>query len=135
VADKIFIDTMYVVALVNENDEHHERASELSEKYENSAFVTTDGVLIEIANVFARNYKEQAVEIIEDFRSSDDIEIVHLNPALFYKAFEHYKTYLDKTWSLVDCISFEVMKEKGLTDALTGDKHFEQAGFNRLMKE
>ena len=45
------------------------------------------------------------------------------------------KTYLDKTWSLVDCISFVMMKEKGLTDALTVDKHFEQAGFNRLMKE
>lgn len=122
-AGKIFLDTMYVVALVNENDEYHERASELSEKYENSAFVTTDGVLLEIANVLARNYKEQAVEII------------HINPTLFEQAFEHYRTYLDKTWSLVDCISFEVMKEKKLSDALTGDKHFEQAGFNRLMKE
>jgi predicted nucleic acid-binding protein len=135
VADRIFIDTMYVVALVNEIDEYHERASELSKKYENSSFVTTDGVLLEIANALARNYKEQAVKIIEDFRSSDDVEIIHLNLPLFDKAFERYKIYLDKTWSLVDCISFEVMKEKGLTEALTGDKHFEQAGFNCLMKE
>ncbi|RMD86426.1 MAG: PIN domain-containing protein [Calditrichaeota bacterium] len=133
--NRIFIDTMYVVALVNENDEYHKRATELSEKYENSSFVTTEGVLLEIANVLARNYKEQAVEIIEYFLSSDDVEIVHLNPTLFDKAFERYKTYLDKTWSLVDCISFEVMKEKGLIDALTGDKHFEQAGLNPLMKE
>ena len=125
---------MYVVALINENDEYHKIACELSEKYENSSFVTTDAVLLEIANALARNYKEQAVEIVEYFRSSDQVEIVHLNPALFEKAFQRYKTYLDKTWSLVDCISFEVMEEKKMTDALTGDKHFEQTGFNRLMK-
>ena len=133
-ADRIFIDTMYVVALVNENDEYHKIACELSEKYENSSFVTTDAVLVEIANALARNYKEQAVEIVEYFRSSDEVEIVHLNPGIFQKAFQRYKMYLDKTWSLVDCISFEVMKEKKLTDALTGDKHFEQTGLNRLMK-
>ena len=96
--------------------------------------MTTDSVLLEIANALARNYKEQAVEIIEYFFSSDEVEIVHLNPVLFEKAFQRYKMYLDKTWSLVDCISFEVMKEKKLTDALTGDKHFEQTGLNRLMK-
>ncbi len=133
-AARIFVDTMYVVALINENDEYHELASELAEKHENSSFVTTDSVLLEIANALARNYKEQAVEIIEYFFSSDEVEIVHLNPVLFEKAFQRYKMYLDKTWSLVDCISFEVMKEKKLTDALTGDKHFEQTGFNRLMK-
>lgn len=134
-ADRIFIDTMYVVALVNENDEYHEQASDLSDKYEHSSFVTTDAVLLEIANALARKYKKQAVEIIEDFRSSDDVEIVHLNPSLFEKAFKRYKSYIDKTWSLTDCISFEVMKERSLTDALTGDKHFEQTGFKRLMKE
>ena len=81
-AARIFIDTMYVVALINENDEYHKIACELSEKHENSSFVTTDAVLLEIANALARNYKEQAVEI------------VHLNPALFEKAFQRYKMYL-----------------------------------------
>lgn len=134
-ADKIFIDTMYVVALVNENDQYHEEASELSKKYENHSFITTDAVLLEIANALARNYKEEAVKIIEYFHSSDNVEIVHLDAKLFEKAFEHYKTYLDKTWTLVDCISFGVMKGKKLKNVLTGDRHFEQAGFNRLMKE
>jgi predicted nucleic acid-binding protein len=133
VADRIFIDTMYIVALVNENDEHHEKAFALSQKYEKSSFVTTDAVLLEIANALARNYKEQAIKIIEHFRSFDDVEIVHLSPTLFEKAFQRYKTYVDKDWSLVDCISFEVMHEKGLTNVLTGDKHFKQAGFNCLM--
>ena len=134
-ADSIFIDTVYVVALVNENDEYHQHAYELSEKYENSKFVTTEAVLLETANALARNFKKQAVEIIESFRSSNNVEIVQLNTTLFEKSFERYKTFLDKTWSLVDCVSFEVMKEKGLTAALTSDRHFEQAGFNRLIKE
>lgn len=134
-ADKIFIDTMYVVALVNENDQNHEEATELSKKYENHSFVTTDAVLLEIANALARNYKEQAVKIIEYFHSSDNVEIVHLDAKLFERAFEFYKTYLDKTWTLVDCISFGVMKGKKLKNVLTGDRHFKQAGFNRLMKE
>jgi len=47
VADRIFIATMYVVALIHENDEYHKLACDLSEKYENSSFVTTDAVLLE----------------------------------------------------------------------------------------
>jgi uncharacterized protein len=39
----------------------------------------------------------------------------------------------DKEWSLTDCISFVVMKERGLTEALTADHHFEQAGFKALL--
>ena len=111
------------------------QAFDLSNKHQKFSFVTTDAVLLEIGNALARNYKEQAIEIIEVFRSSDNVEILHLNPSLFERGFERYKTYLDKTWSLVDCITFEVMKENGLSDALTVDKHFEQAGFNRLIED
>jgi predicted nucleic acid-binding protein len=39
---------------------------------------------------------------------------------------------MDKNWSFTDCISFIVMEQEGLIDALTGDHHFEQAGFNAL---
>jgi hypothetical protein len=39
----------------------------------------------------------------------------------------------DKNWSLTDCISFVVMQDEGLTEALTGDSHFEQAGFKALL--
>jgi hypothetical protein len=56
-------------------------------------------------------------------------------------AFEHwrlglelYRSRTDKSWSLTDCISFEIMRERGVNDALTGDRHFEQAGFNMLFK-
>jgi hypothetical protein len=45
-----------------------------------------------------------------------------------------YGRRLDKEWSLADCIAFVVMKDEGITDALTTDRHFEQAGFKVLLK-
>ncbi len=60
--------------------------------------------------------------------------MIHLNPLLFRKAFELYKSRSDKVWGLIDCVSFVVMNDLGITDALSADKHFEQAGFKVLMK-
>ena len=107
---KVFIDTLFVIALVNQRDQYHQRASELAEKYDGHPLLTTDAVILEIGNALARNFKEQAVEIIEDFYASDEVEIIHLNPSLIERAFEHYKIYQDKQWGLVDCISFIVMR-------------------------
>ncbi len=132
-ASEIFIDTMFVVALVNRNDEYHHQAYEQSNKYRNVRFVTTEAVLLEIGNALSRNFKQQAIRIIDDFSSSNDVQVVSLNSTLFAQGFECYRAHADKTWSLVDCISFEVMRMRGLADVLTIDKHFQQAGFNRLM--
>ena len=95
--------------------------------------LVTDAVLLEIGNSLSRNYKERAIEIFEEFFISEEIEIVRLDETLFNQAFELYKSHADKTWGLVDCISFVVMKERNITDALTSDKHFVQAGFRALM--
>ena len=45
-----------------------------------------------------------------------------------------YGARQDKTWGLVDCMSFIVMDEQKLTDALTSDIHFIQAGFQALLR-
>lgn len=134
-SNRIFIDTLFVVALVNPNDQYHKKASELAEKYEGHPLLVTDAVLLEIGNGLARNYKQQAVEIIEQFFASDEVEIVHLTPELFERGFTLYKTHKDKEWGLIDCISFEVMREAGIADALTFDRHFVQAGFQALMRD
>ncbi len=60
--------------------------------------------------------------------------VISLNQDLFNRAFALYQTHKDKTWGLVDCVSFIVMRENGITDALTNDKHFQQAGFNAVMR-
>lgn len=130
---KTFVDTFYIVALVNKRDEFHEKANEFVLEYDNRPLLTTDAVLLEIGNSLARNNKEKSVEIIKEFLSSEEVEIVRLDESLFNKAFELYKNHTDKSWGLVDCISFVVMREHDITDALTCDKHFAQAGFRALM--
>lgn len=130
----IFIDTSYVVALVNKNDQYHERALEIADSVGGRALITTDGILLEIGNALSRNFKRESVEIIEYFLSSDDVRVIHLHPTSFRRAFDLYKSRPDKLWGLVDCLSFVIMKELGITEVLTTDKHFEQAGFTPLMK-
>lgn len=133
--NRIFVDTAFVVALVNQKDQYHDQALELSRKYENAPLLMTEAVLLEIGNALAKDYKQEAIETIKAFRTSNEAVIVEVNTQLFNKGFEMYKKYQDKVWSLVDCISFVVMKDNKTTDALTTDDHFKQAGFNILMRK
>ena len=128
-----FVDTSFVVALVNKGDQYHSQALELAFRFDKRPLVTTDAVLLEIGSALARNFKNDSIQIIEHFLSSDEIQIVNLNSELFRRAFELYRSHSDKAWGLVDCISFIVMRELNLTDSLTADKHFEQAGFAALI--
>ncbi|HEX8230861.1 MAG TPA: hypothetical protein VF826_16315 [Chloroflexia bacterium] len=65
---------------------------------------------------------------------SSVVEIVHIDKALDEQAWELLSKRPDKDWSLVDCSSFVVMRQRGIQEALTTDHHFEQAGFTRLLK-
>ncbi len=133
--NRVLIDTSFVVALVNEKDQHHNRAVELADLFDGYPLIISDAVLLEVGNALARNFKEQAVEVIEDFLTSEEVEVVSLDAALFKEAFELYQTYKDKAWGMTDCISFIIMRDRGIIEALTNDKDFRQAGFNALMRE
>jgi len=132
VPSRIFVDTVFVIALINQRDQYHQQASELADRFGGYPLLTTDAVLLEIGNALARGYKQEAIEVIEQFLASDEVEIKRLTPYLFEQAFELYKQYRDKDWSLVDCISFVAMREAGISQALTFDRHFVQAGFEVL---
>ena len=132
---RIFVDTHFVIALVNEQDKHHQRATELSEHYRGRPFLTTDVILLEIGNALARNYKQEAIAVTERFLTATNTDVVRLTPHLFTQAFLLYKHYQDKSWGMTDCVSFVVMHEKGITMALTFDQHFTQAGFRALMRD
>jgi uncharacterized protein len=129
---KVFMDTLFVIALINKRDQYHEWAVKLSTTLEGQSILITDAVLLEIGNGLARGYKAKAVEIIEDFMGSDEVEMVRLNEDLFTRAFMLYKQHSDKAWGLVDCISFVAMRDAGIRQALTFDQHFIQAGFEIL---
>ena len=134
-SDRVFVDTLFIVALINQRDAYHAQASELAKLYDGQPVITTDVVLLEIGNALARNFKQQAIEVIDNLLSSDETRIVRLDPQLFDRAYSLYKQYQDKEWGLIDCISFVVMRDSGVNDALTFDQHFIQAGFQALMRE
>jgi len=67
-------------------------------------------------------------------RTSSYVEVIHVDPQLDEQAWQLLAKRQDKDWSLVDCTSFVVMQQRGITEALTTDHHFEQAGFIRLLK-
>lgn len=132
---RIFADAVFIIALTNRRDQYHKRALELSQQYEGHSLVVTDAVLLEVGNTLARNHKQEAIGAIERLLASDDVEVVHLTQQLFEQGFDLYRSYHDKAWGLIDCISFVVMREAGISLALTHDRHFEQAGFQVLMQE
>ncbi len=133
--NRLFIDTSFVIALVNEKDLDHKLAVELSLLYEGFPTLITDSVLLEIGNSLARRFRQEAIKTINSFLLSGETEIIRLTPELFDKAFLLYQTHKDKTWGLVDCVSFVVMNDYSVNDALTNDKHFQQAGFKALMRD
>ena len=96
----VFVDTSFVVALVNKNDQYHGLAVELTERFNGQGLVTTDAILLEIGNALSRNFKREAVEVIEHFLTSDDVKVIHLQPPLFRKAFDLYKSHSDKQWGI-----------------------------------
>jgi predicted nucleic acid-binding protein len=92
-------------------------------------------VLTEVADGLASTPHRQVFHrLIEDFEANKANLIVPANAETFEKGAELYHARPDKQWSLTDCISFIVMSEEQITDALTGDNHFEQAGFKTLLK-
>jgi len=133
VSENIFIDTGFVIALINKRDRYHKQARILADQYDRQPLLITDAILLEIGNALARGFKVEASEIIANFMISDEVKVVRLSPQLFDEAFALYRKYQDKEWSLVDCVSFVVMQKENITQALTFDRHFVQAGFEALM--
>ena len=132
----LFLDTAYAIALAIPSDQYHERALALADdlQQERRHVVTTRAVLVEIGNALAReDYRPAAVAYLEALERDPAVEIVSLTDERYLEAFALYRSRMDKGWGLADCISFVVMTERGLTDALTTDRHFVQAGFNALL--
>jgi predicted nucleic acid-binding protein len=105
------MDTGFVVALVNENDQYHQKALKLANQFEGYPTVITDVILLEIGNSLAKNFKAQAIEIINHFYLSPEVTIVHLNPILLKQGLNMYQSYQDKTWGLMDCVCCDARNE------------------------
>jgi len=129
-----FADTSFYVALTSPADAWHAKADEIA-RTNRTSIVTTEHVLTEVANLLS-GPTDRAVflELIRQIDSDPNTEVVGASPELWRLGLVLFAARPDKEWSLTDCISFEMMRERGLTVALSADHHFEQAGFTILLK-
>ena len=132
--NKVFADTYYYLALLVARDETHRAAVELTRQLRGQ-IVTTGWVLMEFANAVSKSRRRHYFPSLwDDLKQNPQMLIIPSNEALFDEGIELYRSRPDKDWSLTDCISFLVMEREGITEALTGDHHFEQAGYKILFK-
>ena len=130
-----FLDTSFFAALAMGRDALHASAVAWSERLP-GLFVTTEYVLVEFVNLLSMpGRRRPAHSVVANARANPAIQVVPATAQLFDAGLALHGERSDKSWSLTDCISFVVMAEHGITDALTGDHHFEQAGFRALLKE
>lgn len=131
---RVFADAFFYLALVNPRDRAHEAACDWA-KRRNLAFVTTEFVLLEVADALsAPSTRKTASALLRKLRSDEDTHVVVVSPDILEEALLLFEQRPDKAWSLTDCTSFVVMQQQRLEDALTGDQHFEQAGLRALMR-
>ena len=131
---EIFVDTGYWLALYNTRDRFHAQARSLASSL-HGPFVTTDAILLEVGNSLSSSTQRAfCFNLLQRIRLAANFTIVPLTPHLFDRAVDLYGAMADKEWGLVDCISFIVMRERAITEALAADKHFEHAGFRALLR-
>jgi uncharacterized protein len=131
-----FVDTGYLIALFSPKDAHHTQALALQAQIqrERRRLLTTEAVVFEVgAALYRAAYRSVGQAIMRTLMHDPSIETVPITPALRDKAFALFAQHQDKDSSLCDCASFELMRERGVTQALAADHHFDQAGFTALL--
>ena len=132
----VFIDTCGWIAVLNADDALHKRASEqlLKLGVTGRSLVTTDWVLAETGNGLARTAARSCLAAaMRRFLESPHCRLVRVGDTLLDRALKLYDQANDKSWGLVDCASFVLMRDEGLLDAFTSDRHFTQSGFHCIL--
>lgn len=135
---EIFLDASYAIALSSATDRYHERADRLAERISQGGIrlLTTRAVMLEIGNALAKQrFRPAAVELLDALEGDPAVEIVAFSEELYHQALALYRLRSDKEWGLTDCLSFVVMQQRNMAEALTTDDHFRQAGFRALLLE
>jgi len=132
---QIFADTSYWIGLVNPRDQIHKKVIKITQQLFSVRLVTTEMVLGELLNSFSDSPFRQAVAgMVLKLRNDQNVWIVSQTSEQFESALRRYKQAADKSWSLTDCASFQVMEAEQIQAALTHDQHFAQAGFEALLR-
>jgi len=133
----VFLDTSGLVAVVNTDDQWHVEAESVWRSLITSRapLVTTSLVLIELGDGLSRvQHRQLAVDLHDRLQASPIVEIIQATGDHERRAWELFRQRSDKEWGMTDCVSIVVMQDRGIQDVLSSDHHFEQAGFNTLVK-
>ncbi|MBN3868893.1 MAG: PIN domain-containing protein [Nostoc sp.] len=134
--ERIFLDTVFIQALLNARDQYHIKARTLLPRVQSAVEVwLTEAVLIEVGNALSAFNRTAAIRFIQQCYQTSNMCVVSVDTELLNRALQLYQSRLDKTWGLTDCISFIVMQDQGLIIAATADQHFVQAGYRALLLE
>lgn len=131
-----FIDTAYWVARINPRDQYHRKALQVAAELRPFRGVTTEAVLIEVANYFSafgREVRKTLAGVIDDILEDPSIHALPQTRDSLRAGLALYARRLDKDYSLTDCISMSVMREQLMKEVLTHDRHFAQEGFDTLL--
>jgi uncharacterized protein len=130
----VFADTSFYVAVLNPRDVTHEKALEIGRQIA-APVVLSDFILLELGNALSSpGLRELFSRLVVRLRSHPHSIIIPATRDLLDRGLALFARRSDKEWSLTDCTSFAIMEEEGLTEALTTDHHFEQAGFRALLR-
>jgi hypothetical protein len=133
---KVFVDTAAWIALLNTEDDLHFAAKQVRDELQQqkASLVTTDFVLIEVADALCvPSLRQKTITFINRLRKVKNLQIVPVSEVLLAQGWALYSQRPDKDWGITDCISFVVMTQAEITQAFTSDRHFEQAGFMKLL--
>lgn len=134
----LFADTGYWIALLNPYDDLHEKALNLSKAVQPAHIVTTEMVLVEVLNDFSDRgdyFRQAAVTLIRRLYQHPNTTVIPQTSIQFQAALTLYEERPDKEWSQTDCVSFKIMEEQTIFEALAYDKHFVQAGYTALLRK
>jgi predicted nucleic acid-binding protein len=132
---QIFADTSYWIGLVNPRDQIHQQVIKITQQLFSVRLLTTEMVLVELLNSFSDSpFRGAVAGMVLKLRSDRNVRIVPQTSEQFESALRRYKQAADKSWSLTDCASFDVMEAEQIQAALTHDQHFAQAGFETLLR-
>jgi predicted nucleic acid-binding protein len=136
-ANEIFIDSSGFFAMLASDEDRHAAAAKIvaTAQKRKRGFVTTDYVLDETATLLKARRKNQLVlQLFDRLDKSQACRIEWTDSDRFHDVRTFFLKHSDQEWSFTDCLSFCVMSELRLRDALTKDAHFEQAGFVALLR-
>ena len=132
---QIFADSSYWIGLLNPKDQIHQKVMKITQELSSVRLLTTEMVLVELLNSFSDSPFRRAVAgMVLKLRNDRHVRIVPQTSEQFESALRRYKQAADKSWSLTDCASFQVMEAEQIQAALTHDQHFAQAGFETLLR-